>query len=598
MFRASADRRLAALVSTLALLALSPPSLRAAKEPPPEEPTFFEAIDVNVVSIDVIVTDRDGTPISGLSQEDFEVLEDGKPVEVTNFYAEKAVAPSAAAGGPAADAAPSATSAVPDDQRLYLIILVDNHSITVGPRNRVLRAIQGFLDQRLRPDDRLFLASYEGGGIKIREEPSNDPHAVSTALEELVRETPWGQAQRMELQSLLREIDQAAMPEDPLPGSTQQTTGERQDTSQEQAMAVYGGVRVYTQRRYEEVRATLSAVETFVDSLAGLPGRKALLFVSGGLPMRPGEVVYRALELKYRSAPALNQGNPLEAIGLDASPQLTRLVRHANANRVTFYPLVVTDDSSFIELRGGVWTNDLATAERFNNTTPLSDLAGATGGLAALDPINPDPLLNRLRDDLASYYSLGYVSPTPRTDKTHKVEVRVKRPGLKVRHRETYQAKTGIDKAIERTLSALLLGEEHNPLGLAVELGDADEVKGKKQLEVETTVKFPIANLVLLPREHYHEGKVNLFLSTRDRRGRSSEVVRVAVPIRVPNEQLLSVLSQTAAYKTKLLMRPEEHTVAVGLRDELGNADSAIRTVYTPQGAGPRAAGGAAGDRR
>lgn len=591
MFRASADRRLAALVL---VLTLAPASLRAAKTPPPpEEPTFFEAIDVNVVSIDVIVTDRKGVPVSGLKQEDFEVLEDGKPVEVTNFYAEAVVA---APAGEAPGAA-SAASAVPDNQRLYLVVVVDNHSITASGRNRVLRSVKSFLESRLRPEDRMLLATYEGGGIEILSEPGNDPESMVAALDQVLHEAPWGQAQRMELESLLREMDQAAMPaQDSVPGSFQTSGGERQDSSREQAMAVYAGVRVYAQRRYEEVRTTLRAMEQLVDSLAGLTGRKALLFVSGGLPMRPGEVIYRALEEKYRSSPALNLGNPLEAISLDATPQLNELMQRANANRVTFYPLVVTEDAGGIELRGNVWTQELATAERFSNTTPLSDLASATGGLAALDPINPEPLLNRLRDDLASYYSLGYVSPTARIDKTHKIEVRVKQPGLKVRHRETYLAKTGTDKAIERTLSALLLGEEHNPLGLAVDFGD--EVKAKDGLEVEVTVKFPIASLVLLPREHYHEGQVNLFITTRDRRGRASDVVRVAVPIRVPNEQLLSVLSQTAAYKTKLLMRAEEHTVAVGLRDELGNADSAIKTVYTPPDSLTRRAGRAGAERR
>lgn len=589
MVRASADCRLAALVSTLALLVLSPAALRAAKAPPPEEPTFFEAIDVNVVSVDVIVSDRQGVPVSGLTQEDFEVMEDGKPVEVTNFYAE--AVKSVAAGGETPGA-----SSVPDDQRLYLVVVVDNQSLTVAARNRVLRSVETFLENRLRPEDRILLASYEGGGIRIRTEPGNDPQVVVAALDKVIHETPWGQSQRMDLDSLLREMDQAAMPApDLVPGSLQTSGGgERQDTSREQAQAVYAGVRVYVQRRYEEVRTTLRAMEQLVDSLAGLSGRKALLYVSGGLPMRPGEVVYRALEEKYRSSPSLNHGNPLEALGLDATPQLNKLMQHANANRVTFYPLVVTDDTGGIQLRGDIWTNELATAERFNNTASLSDLAGATGGIAALDPINPEPLLTRLRGDLASYYSLGYVSPTPRTDKSHKIEVRVKRPGLKVRHRETYQAKTGTDKAIERTLSALLLGEEHNPLGLAVELGD--EVRGKAGLEVEVTVKFPIANLVLLPREHYHEGRVNLFLSTRDLRGRSSDVVRVDVPIRVPNEQLLSVLSQTAAFKTKLLLRDEEHTVAVGMRDELGNADSAIKTLYTPREA--QGAGQAGAERR
>src|SRR5689334_8108116 len=49
--------------------------------------TFFESIDVNVVNVEVYVTDRDGKRVQGLTRDDFQVLEDGKPVEITNFYA-------------------------------------------------------------------------------------------------------------------------------------------------------------------------------------------------------------------------------------------------------------------------------------------------------------------------------------------------------------------------------------------------------------------------------------------------------------------------------------------------------------------------------
>lgn len=57
----------------------------AAQNPPPG--AFFESIDVNVVNVDVFVTDKKGNLVSGLKREDFEILEDKKPVQITNFYA-------------------------------------------------------------------------------------------------------------------------------------------------------------------------------------------------------------------------------------------------------------------------------------------------------------------------------------------------------------------------------------------------------------------------------------------------------------------------------------------------------------------------------
>ena len=54
---------------------------------PATGPEFFESIDVNLVNVDVYVTDKKGNRINGLTRNDFELFEDKKPVQITNFYA-------------------------------------------------------------------------------------------------------------------------------------------------------------------------------------------------------------------------------------------------------------------------------------------------------------------------------------------------------------------------------------------------------------------------------------------------------------------------------------------------------------------------------
>ena len=66
-------RRLFVLVSLLALSA-------AAQE------KLVESIEVHVINVDVVVTDRAGNPVHGLKREDFEVFENGKPQKITNYY--------------------------------------------------------------------------------------------------------------------------------------------------------------------------------------------------------------------------------------------------------------------------------------------------------------------------------------------------------------------------------------------------------------------------------------------------------------------------------------------------------------------------------
>src|SRR5215203_626141 len=86
-----------AVVVCLILAALTP-SL-SAQAPPPQD-QFGEAVDVNVVNVDVYVTDKNGRPVTGLRKEEFELREDGKRVEITNFEAVDRGAAPAPEGSP------------------------------------------------------------------------------------------------------------------------------------------------------------------------------------------------------------------------------------------------------------------------------------------------------------------------------------------------------------------------------------------------------------------------------------------------------------------------------------------------------------------
>src|SRR5436305_13668986 len=95
---------------------------------------FLEQVEVEVVNVDVHVTDSAGKPVQGLGKGDFELLEDGKPVSITNFAAvtgdrlpvEKAAAP---APSPAAASPSPAAPPLAEEQRLHLVIYVDNFNL-------------------------------------------------------------------------------------------------------------------------------------------------------------------------------------------------------------------------------------------------------------------------------------------------------------------------------------------------------------------------------------------------------------------------------------------------------------------------------------
>jgi hypothetical protein len=72
----------AALILAAAMVPAAQPSPQP-QSPPPQGPTF--RVEVSYVEIDAVVTNAEGKFVRGLTKDDFEILEDGKPQSVTAF---------------------------------------------------------------------------------------------------------------------------------------------------------------------------------------------------------------------------------------------------------------------------------------------------------------------------------------------------------------------------------------------------------------------------------------------------------------------------------------------------------------------------------
>src|SRR5689334_3253240 len=126
---------------TACLLLLSAGSALAQNKPAQPEAVdqdLGEIVNVNVVNVDVYVTDKSGKRIQGLTKDDFEIFENGKKVGITNFYAvdggkAKMIGdePVPAVQAPAKPGPPGAQTAemLPEDQRLRLVVYIDNFNL-------------------------------------------------------------------------------------------------------------------------------------------------------------------------------------------------------------------------------------------------------------------------------------------------------------------------------------------------------------------------------------------------------------------------------------------------------------------------------------
>jgi VWFA-related protein len=590
------------------------PALAAPEEKMIAPPSFTEAVEVNVVNVDVRVTDSNGRPIPGLRKKDFELFEDGKRVDVSNFATvEAGVAREDGDEKPPADAADGPAAATAPEDVWTLIVYVDNFNLHPGNRARALQQLRDFLGRELTPRDRVMVASYDQG-FSVRLAFSSDPAAVNAALAGTEALAAGGISIDLQRQQAFRQI--MAIQE----ASVADFTNPRPCP-----LDIARPAHDFAQIRRAETLRTLGALTVLVNSLSGVPGRKAVLYVSDGIPATPGEEVFQFLSELCggssssglgRSAtgnapqnedddgPVLGSGRsanspraepldplavydasalgpwaykavsqaPLDAQSYNLVKQLGAVVAHANAQRVTLYTLQASGAEAPAASDAAAGSTErlfqfasIATAQRASLQNSLYALADGTGGRAMLDVNDFKPELARMREDFESYYSLGFTPEHKVAGGEHKLEVRVKRKGARLRYRESYRDKTLIERAVDRTLAALLYGIEDNPLKIEIELGEQSPgPAGTVSLPVR--LRIPLAKVAVLRGDGVYEGNLRVLVATRTADGRAAAVKQV--PVRIPQDQVLHALGQIYVYTLTLNLVPGEQKVAVGVRDD------------------------------
>jgi VWFA-related protein len=576
MLRSRTPRHLVRTICALAalLVPLVPLGAQAADD---AGETFFEAIQVGVAEVEVVVTDAEGRRITDLRQDEFALYEDGQRVELSHFQ------PPAATVTATGEVTllPAEMAVEPAENRALCAIFGDNVSLTVSARARLLRSLRDRLEAEWHAGTDVMVVAHDApGSLRILRPPTSDHALAATALDEIERVVPPGTLWGAGGARIVRDIELA-----PDPAAQDENDPGGGANAEAEALRLHQEIRNHAEQVRQQAVATARALGTLVEALAGLPGRKAVLLVSGGLSERPAQALLSAWDNKYRfSGRQYDLGSELESLASEPVEILEEVAQQANGNRVTLYAVAATDvvQVGGAELRSNeIWTIDESHTETFNLANSIQRLVGPTGGLTSINAGNPGLLLDDLVDDLGASYVLGY-TPGAGREGLHKVRVEVSRPGLKVRHRESRRARAPREVMVERTQAGLLLGYQDNPLQVEVEWGypSPGEKRGTEVLPL--TVKLPMSGLVLVPNGAFHEGRLTVYIAARDSEGRGSPVTEVLVPIRVPNEQLLVALSQTAAYRTRLEMRDTSQHVAVSVRDELGNVAATVTASYPP----------------
>lgn len=203
----------------------------------------------------------------------------------------------------------------------------------------------------------------------------------------------------------------------------------------------------------------------------------------------------------------------------------------------------------------------------------MSSIAAATGGRALVNSPGLSEQLDEVSEELGSYYSLAFEPDHVGDGKYHRVEIKVRREGVRLRHREGYFDTPRGDWIVDRTVAGAMLGVSDNTLGISIQNHGVTRNESG-DLIVSLMVEVPIGALILLPSADEHRGQISLVVSVRGADGSLSPPSRRGYPVRVPNELLNEALGKSAGFELRLAMRAGHHRIAVGLRDEVARLDS------------------------
>jgi len=391
-----------AVATALAAAAVSWVDAARGQEPQQERPIFRASTDL--VLIDAHVVARDGTPIQGLTAEQFEVFIDGRRRPVLSADFVRSGAPISAVVEDAARAA------APENREGRIIVLaIDQGSFPVSAQASAREAATRVLD-RVASDDYLGLIAFPG---PVQISPTRDRSLVREGIARI-------SGLRTELSRTSR-FNISASEAVQLKGRTSIVTKEvierecrgwppiDQLCPQE---VMEDGSTIATALE-QQTMLSLDGLHGVLDAMASLPGRKTLIVVSAGLPM---------------------SNLPGSRLNFDA--ETTRVARRAAAANVNLYVFYL--NVHFLRFfspeygkRNNAIYDDIsmfgAGLERF---------ADSGGGAFFQVEVDSDPFVDRaLRETSASYLLAVRAEPAERDGKEHFIRVSVKARGATVRYR-------------------------------------------------------------------------------------------------------------------------------------------------------------------
>ena len=553
-----------------------------------EEAFFADSVDVELVLVDVFVTGKDGDPVMDLARDDFELFEDGKPVEIAQF--------SVISGGSGRSQSTISTSVEGgesfemDDVEMppaHVVIFIDDLNLGPGHRKRVFDQLQQVLRANLRPQDQVMVAKYSG---------------VVTTLLPFTTDRKELKKTLMDMSDVQAQAVVASLGEDRILQLIETRHAEENQsggfTSGDPCVDLGFIARTHAEQVYGRVARTASEMSLFVKSLAGFPGRKTLLHVSDGIPLIGGLEAY-SYAIELCDGTGFNKGVPgatntqlfgsgrytrwdpttawAELTQFDSTDEWTELTADANTYQVSIYAVQALGLSG--RQRGQVdramTSQETATTAYLNSQDPLFLMADETGGEAIFNTNQFEPAFLDMVNDTRQGYQLAFSPPKPSDGKQHHIKVKVDHPGSEVRYRKSYRRKTNDERIADAVLSSLFHELQENPLNARLVTAKTEPIT-RNVTKLTMQVHIPLSGLILIPEGNIQRGQFTVFVGVMDGNGSIMPVRHKTLPFRIAAADLEKDPNREYVYEMEIPVRGRDPLVAIAVRDELGGSASYV----------------------
>src|SRR5882724_7944849 len=432
---------LSLLVMAAVLLAAIPSQSQDKKQTKSSADDDVIKVTSNLVSLDVIVRDKKGKPLTDLKPEDFTVSENGVPQKIEFFdstltNSSEAAQPITATGS--TEPKPRTPNGYPPN---IIALVLDGQSTEGANLKHVREGMMKYIRERISDSDSVALFSISGG-LQLLQPFTQDKAKLIAAVEKAyysstASKTSEARGLSEDIRAMREQIANGPELEGgPAPGQGFNGSAAAQALIARHVLEQY--IQLRSSLSTQQTRPVLAALAAICEGLRSIPGKKTLVMFSQGF------VATEALDWQVQSTIDIaNRANVsiymIDSSGLiGGTPQSGALVPSSALSAIS----AATSQEGRIRAAAGESVFDISRNEGVNRQQDLLyRISGDTGGQFIKNTNDISTGLGRIDNEIRSRYTLAYRSTDPNFDGSfRKIKVEVRRPEANVVARQGYYA--------------------------------------------------------------------------------------------------------------------------------------------------------------